>query len=373
MVNNSQSNGHRNWVLHDYMQVNGGAERLVTTIARCIPEFSLGVSGVYSGFLESAELAGVNLEVLGAVPSIVPRIPKAILTFSNRLRCIEQAETVIYSGIYAPLAVKNQRHGRRIYYCHTPPRFAFDRKQEYLANIPLPIRPLISVAIAAYRQAYQTAIYKMDLVLTNSDHVRKRLDEQLGIKAKVIYPPVDIDKFKWESQGDYYLSLGRLEPNKRVDRVVKAFINMPDKKLVITSGGSQLESLRSLASESKNIFFTDWSSDAELVSLIANCIACIYIPLDEDFGMSAVESMAAGKPVIGVAEGGMLESVIDGQTGILLPPNPDLEQIRTAVQLMNARLALSMRARCELRAIDFSEKHFVEQIRACVQAPAYEP
>ena len=82
--------------------------------------------------------------------------------------------------------------------------------------------------------------------------------------------------------------------------------------------------------------------------------------------MSAIESMAAGKPLIGVAEGGMLETVIDGQTGILLPPNPAIEQIAVAVLDMTAHLALSMRDRCEQRAMDFTEERFLERISAFV-------
>jgi glycosyltransferase involved in cell wall biosynthesis len=99
-----------------------------------------------------------------------------------------------------------------------------------------------------------------------------------------------------------------------------------------------------------------------MTDLIANALACVYIPFDEDFGMSAVESMAAGKPVIGVAEGGMLETVLDGQTGILLPPNPEIEHIEVAVREMTARSALSMRHQCEQRARNYTDKQFLEQL-----------
>ncbi|MDC0576297.1 glycosyltransferase [Nitrosomonadaceae bacterium] len=357
---------NRGWVLHDYMQVNGGAERLVSTIARGYSGFSLGVSGIYPGFSKSKDSSGIDLRVLGEWPHRLPRIPRALLTFGRHLACIENAETVIYSGIYTPLAVKSQNRGRRIYYCHTPPRFAFDKKKEYLQKVPITARHLVSAAIDTYRQAYILALAKMDVILTNSEHVRNRMENILEVEAQVVYPPVDIDVFKWKSQGDYYLSLGRLEPNKRIDLVVKAFMQMPEKKLIVASGGSQLEKLRKLTNGAPNIIFVGWSYDESLIDLIANALACIYIPLDEDFGMSAVEAMAAGKPVIGVAEGGILETVLDGQTGILLPPNPEVRQIILAVCDMNARLALSMRYRCEQRAIDFTEKRFLEQLGSFV-------
>jgi glycosyltransferase involved in cell wall biosynthesis len=348
------------------MQVNGGAERLVSTIAREYPGFSLGVSGIYPGFSKSADSSGIDLRVLGRLPHWLPRIPRALLTFGQHLACIENAEAVIYSGIYSPLAVKSQNRGRRIYYCNTPPRFAFDKKKEYLQKVPITARHLVGAAIDTYRQAYMLSLAKMDVILTNSEHVRKRMENMLEVKTQVVYPPVDIDAFKWKSQGDYYLSLGRLEPNKRIDRVVKAFMRMPEKKLIVASGGSQLEKLQKLSNGAPNIIFVGWSHDEALIDLIANALACIYIPLDEDFGMSAVEAMAAGKPVIGVAEGGMLETVLDGKTGILLPPNPDVEKIAVAVRDMTAWLALSMRDRCEKRAMDFSEKLFLEQLGSFV-------
>lgn len=366
MKNSTEPSSCKRWILHDYLQVNGGAERLVSTIARGISGFSLGISGIYPGFSESADLSGVNLKLLGQLPKWLPRIPKALLAFEKHIPCIENADVVIYSGVYAPLAVKSQNRGRRIYYCHTPPRFAFDKKNLYLEKLPIATRGLLSVAIDSYRHAYINAAHEMDVVLTNSDHVRKRLREQLGVDAHVVFPPVDIKAFKWQSQGDYYLSLGRLEPNKRVDRVVKAFMKMPEKKLVVASGGSQLETLLKLTKGAPNITFVGWSSDKQLIYLIANAIACIYIPLDEDFGMSAIEAMAAGKPVIGVAEGGMLETVLDGQTGILLPPNPDTEQIVVAVLNMTARMALSMRECCEQHAKGFAEDRFLEQINSFV-------
>lgn len=355
----------RRWILHDYMQVKGGAERLVITIARGMQEFRLGVSGVYSDFTDSTH-DDIDIHILSH-QNWLPRIVRALLTFSRRVSEIECAEVVIYSGIYAPLAVSSQRKGRRIYYCHTPPRFAFDRKQVYLHKLPWVFRGAVSVAIDFYRRAYLDSIRKMDIVLTNSEHVKKRLYQQVGVEAKVLYPPVNIGEFRWQSAGDYYLSLGRLEPNKRIDRIVIAFKDMPDKKLVVASGGSQLEVLRRLVADAPNIIFTGWVNDEQLLTLIANALACIYIPMDEDFGMSAIEAMAAGKPVIGVAEGGMVEAIIDNRTGILLPPDPSPNQIADAVSKMNGDRALALREFCEQRAECFTEDRFLTQLRLFVE------
>jgi len=356
------------WVLHDYLQVNGGAERLVIALANGLPGFSLGVSGVYPAFRESGDCGAVRPQVIGAASlRMLPRIPRALAAFSRPPAHLREARQVIYSGLYAPLTALEQPRGRRLYYCHTPPRFAFDQRERYLARAPALARPALRLAIERYRHAYLHALQRMDRVLTNSLHVRERLLEHTGIAAEVVYPPIDTTGFRFLGQQGYYLSLGRLEPNKRVDRIVRAFLGMPDKQLVVASGGSQLEALKALANGAPNIRFAGWLDDDALAQLMGNAIAALYVPQDEDFGMSAVEAMAAGKPLIGVAEGGLRESVVDQRTGLLLPADPSAETIAEAVGRMSAERALSMRAACEARAAEFSRARFLDAFRNIIQ------
>ena len=113
-----------------------------------------------------------------------------------------------------------------------------------------------------------------------------------------------------------------------------------------------------LADGAPNIHFAGWCGDSRLRRLIQQSIATVYLPKDEDFGLSPVESMAAGKPVIGVAEGGLNETILDGETGLLLPSNPTQQDVMDAVQRLNADTAASMRERCEQRAKNFSGQVF---------------
>ncbi|MCX5882479.1 MAG: glycosyltransferase, partial [Deltaproteobacteria bacterium] len=186
--------------------------------------------------------------------------------------------------------------------------------------------------------------------------------------AIVIHPPVDTERFCWMGQKDYYVSLARLENFKRVDLIVKAFRQMPEKKLEVTSSGSEMERLKRLASDAPNIHFTGWQTEAQLCRWIGNAIAAIYIPMDEDFGMSPVESMAAGKPVIGVAEGGLLETVVPNQTGILLKPPPTVDAIMAAVHDLTPKRALEMRSACETRARLFTREIFIEKMQRVIWA-----
>ena len=138
---------------------------------------------------------------------------------------------------------------------------------------------------------------------------------------------------------------------------------MPDKKLVVTSGGPELGRLKRLARDASNVIFTGWVGEEGLQRLVGNSIATIYVPKEEDFGMSPVESMAAGKPVIGVAEGGLLETVVDEETGFLLRPDFREEDIVAAIRKMDGSTALGMRSACEERAQQFDVNIFIENMR----------
>ena len=208
----------------------------------------------------------------------------------------------------------------------------------------------------------------MTRVASNSSNTRRRIRHFLHSEAQIIYPPCATTQFQWQGISDYYISTARLEPYKRIDLIVDAFLQMPDKKLVIVSGGSDETKLRRRARGAENITFTGWVSRAGMAGLLANSIASIYVPKDEDFGLSPVESMAAGKPVIGVAEGGLKESVIDGRTGILLPPDPPMEAIVNAVKDLTPKRASGMRAACEAQARFFGIQRFRQELLGFVGA-----
>ena len=147
---------------------------------------------------------------------------------------------------------------------------------------------------------YLRDVKKMDLILTNSKNTQARIKKYLGLESHILYPPVDLDKFQYISTQDYYLSFARLADAKRVDKIVEAFLQVPDKKLIVIYGKNDpaKDKIFSLASNAKNIECITLEDNNLLEKYIGNCIATIYIPIDEDFGMSPVESMSAGKPVL---------------------------------------------------------------------------
>jgi glycosyltransferase involved in cell wall biosynthesis len=138
---------------------------------------------------------------------------------------------------------------------------------------------------------------------------------------------------------------------------------MPQHRLVVASGGSELERLKALASGAPNICFTGWLPESDLQALLGRARAAIYIPINEDFGMAPVEAMAAGKPVIGVAEGGLLETILPRETGLLIDGPLTVESICDAVEELERMDPVSMRAECERQAARFSEQRFAERMR----------
>lgn len=345
------------------MQVAGGAERVTLQMTQRFPMLRAVVSRVYADAAPIVEASGVGVHTLADNQTRwLGRIPEATWCFWFRARLVRDAAVVVYSGFYAPLAVRHQKQGRRVYYCHTIPRFAYDLYELEKARLPWYLRGVYAVGMACYRSMYKRAIKRMDVLLVNSENVRRRMQRYLGLDAQVLYPPVTTQRFRWMADDGYYLSVARLTANKRVDVAVRAFAAMPHRRLVVMSGGPELTKLQQLAANASNIEFVGWRSEEDMHRLIGRCRAVLYLPVDEDFGISPVEAMAAGKPVLGVAEGGLLETVLHGETGVLIQGDPTPEKLVAAVESLDAMDSSLLRVACEARAKWFDESVFFEKL-----------
>lgn len=352
-----------NAFLYDFLLVNGGAEQLALTTVNSFPDMELHAGFINTDLFESKVAQTLTKPV--SHPAL--QALRMLSAFRHKTGYLAKFGTVIYSGSYAPVAVWNHREGKNIYYCHTPPRFIYDLKEYYLKQIPAWQRPVLLALIEYVKPQFELAITQMDHVIANSRNVQQRLLNYLGTESSVIYPPVNTEQYKWQNSMSYYLSTARLEPYKRVDLIIKAFLKMPDKQLVVASGGSDVTRLKRIANNAANIHFTGWVSNHRLCELVGQSTATIYLPVNEDFGISPVESMAAGKPVIGAAEGGLLETVIDGETGILLEEVEQLTIIE-AVNRLSEKQSLSMRYSCEQQSQKFSVDRFQRKMKdTCFQ------
>ncbi len=222
-------------------------------------------------------------------------------------------------------------------YVHTPVRYAWDQMHAYLRRSALVRRglgPLIRWQLHALRQWDQLSAARVDVLVANSRFTARRIRQFWRREAQVLHPPVQVDRFRWDQPRDeVYLCVCRLVPYKRVDVVVEAFNRMRLPLLVVGDGPerSQLE-----RSAGPTVQILGRQSQAQVEALMARCRAFVYAGL-EDFGIAPVEAMASGAPVIGLARGGLLDSVRCAAAGVKQPtgvlfPHQTAESVVDAVE-----------------------------------------
>lgn len=290
--------------------------------------------------------------------------------FSQNIKHLLKYDVVLFSGnvLFIQRRLRkllgSKSTPKLVMYCHTPPRKLTDQFEKFIERAPFGFKTIFRIGGKFVLKQYIKDLKQMDLVFTNSANTQKRLLDFSGINSTILTPPVNIGKFKFISQGDYYLSYARLDTEKRIPLILDAFEKMPDKKLIICSTGplqhyvTETIKKRSLT----NVIYEGLVTDARLYDLVGNCFAGIYIPVNEDFGITQIEIMAAGKPVIGVEEGGLLETVIAGQTGILINANPAPEDLANAVLSLTPETALTMKDRAIGHAQQYDSIIFLHKI-----------
>ncbi|OGH92933.1 MAG: hypothetical protein A2534_03170 [Candidatus Magasanikbacteria bacterium RIFOXYD2_FULL_39_9] len=351
-------------ILHDYFLYRGGGERLVISLAK---NLNADIATAFIGkdaFDPRAE--GINTIELykekgwSNMPGF--RYLQVQFSFLFKTGFAKKYDTIIYSGDCL-IALLRLKHKRNIAYMHTPPRHLYDTYQNRLKQYPFWKKALFIPFVRFNRWRFEALSRKLDLIITNSQNTKERIKRYLKLDSTVVYPPCDTLPFKNLGYGDYFFSWARLYDVKRVDKIVEAFTTMPDKKLVVASGGPELEKIQKMAEGHPNITIIGWIDDDQLLEYLGRCLATIYIPIREDFGMSAVESMQAGKPVIGVAEGGLLEIIENNKNGILLPADFTMIALQEAIKSMTPEKSKQMEDSCYQTSQKFSEKSFIEGIK----------
>lgn len=353
-------------ILHDYFLYKGGGERLVISLAKNLGA-DIATAFIAKDAFDPRNEGIKTVELYKEKPwSNIPgfRYLQVQLSFLFKTKFIKNYDTIIYSGdcLIALLRTRGTKI-KNVAYMHTPPRHLYDSYQDRLREYPLWKKVLFIPFVWFNRWRFEVLSKKLDLIITNSENTKKRIKQYLDLNSIVVYPPCNTLPFKNLGQGDYFFSWARLYGIKRVDRIVEAFTGLPDKKLVVASGGPELEHIKKLAQGHPNISIVGWIDDTQLLQYVGNCLATIYIPIREDFGMSAVESMQAGKPVIGVAEGGLLEIITDQKNGFLLELDFTLKDLQNAIEKMTPVTAGQMESNCYETAKKFSEETFIAEMK----------
>lgn len=357
-------------ILHDTFLYKGGWERLILMMAQALDaDIASGFFSRWSFNLRDEWFQWKMIEVSSEIFKKWFRHIKLKQAFLFNTKFLSEYDTVIFSWDCIS-AVRNCRpDAKKIYYCHTPPRYLYDLREEYLKKIPGYLKLPFNAVSWIFRKMYDNEVKKFDLILANSNNTWERLKHFTWEDYEVLYPPVQLDKFQWIEQGDYYISASRLSTAKRIHNIVKAFKQMPDKKLIVIYwvNDPQKDEIFELWKWCENIEFITCPWNEWFTDYIWNSIAGICIPIDEDFWMIPVESMAAWKPVIWVDEGWIKESVINDETGVLIPEGWAVEDVIKAVEYLTPQVALSMKNRCIERAQDFSYEEFEYRINEFVK------
>ncbi len=238
------------------------------------------------------------------VQQYLPIIPFAIEQFD-----LSRYELIISSSHISAKGVLTSPDQLHISYVHTPMRYAWDQMNTYINKsslkkygFELPLRYLLF----KLREWDFISGQRPDYLIANSNFTSKRIKKYWGLNSQVIHPPVNIKRFKFNLEREnFYLSVCRLVPNKRVDLIVKAF-NKLGLRLIIVGDGPEKAKLKKLASPNIQFYGNDTNSNVE--RLMSTCKAFVYAGI-EDFGIAPIEAMASGAPIIALAKGGLLDSV----------------------------------------------------------------
>lgn len=305
-------------VLHDYFALRGGGERLIINLARALK------ADIYTGFADRKNtfgMSGLNVTEIGRrISNPLVRTVYLMEKF-KRLDLTGKYDFFIFSGTLCISAASNKPN---LLYLHTPPRHMYDLKEWFVKNSGIVARAGLKLLRAYLYPRDQNYMRQFDVICPNSENVALRVKKFYGRrlykKCKVVYTGIETKRF-YAKSGEFFLSVSRLDPLKRIDVMINAFKEMPGETLCITSSGPEEEHLKKMAEGHDNIKFLGPVSDDKLLGLYARCKAVISANIDEDLGLSAIECQAAGKPAITVREGGFVETVVENKTGMFFQPN----------------------------------------------------
>ena len=311
-------------IVHDWLTNMGGAEPLVLELHKLFPKAPIYTSVYNKAALPAFRSLDVRTSYLQSLPKFLryKHILWPVLRPSAfRKLDLSEFDVIISSSSAEAKAVRKTRPDQiHIAYIHTPIRYYWSHyeefKKEFRFGFLTPfIRPVIPFFVKRMRKADLASLKDIDVIIANSTITQARIKKYYGRSSTVVHPPVDVERFTPPPKGERsgYVAWGRHVPYKRFDLAIEA-CNKIGAELTIIGEGPDTARLKKLAGPT--IHFTGRISDKELVKTVQSARGVLF-PNEEDFGLVAVEGLAAGTPVLAYAKGGALDIVQDGETGVL--------------------------------------------------------
>jgi glycosyltransferase involved in cell wall biosynthesis len=305
-------------LVHDWLVGMRGGEKLLEVLCELFPQATIFTLVHRAGSVApSIERLPIRTSFIQHLPFgrshyryFLPLFPRAARGLDVR-----NFDLVISSSHAAAKGARIREGALHVCYCHSPMRYIWDQYEHYFGpgRASFAVRQGMKYFLSGLRRWDVETAQDVRQFVANSRTVQDRILKIYGRESTVIYPPVDVRGFALSSADDgYFLVVSALVPYKRIDVAIEAF-NRLRKRLVIVGSGPLERALRSLAGAT--IEFTGWVDDSALKRYYAGCRALVF-PGVEDFGIVPVEAMACGKPVIALAKGGALETVVEGNTGV---------------------------------------------------------
>lgn len=300
-------------IVHDWLTGMRGGERVLESLIELFPDCDLytlvHLPGSVSERIESRPIHTSPLDANRFSRRFfryaLPLLPAVIERFDLRgYDLVISSSHCVAKGAIAPAGTPH------VSYCHTPMRYIWDQYDAYFGagRASAPVRLAVRAVAPRLRSWDRASAGRVASFVANSEHVRRRIHACWAREATVVHPPVNVDRFTpAPRRDDFYLALGALVPYKRTDLTIRAF-NRSGRRLVVVGDGPERDRLRTLAGPT--VEFTGHVPDAEVADWLGRCRALVHAGI-EDFGITFVEALAAGAPVIAAGAGGVVDVVTD--------------------------------------------------------------
>lgn len=311
-------------IVHDWFVNPGGAEQVIKAILELYPEAD--VFSIVDFFSDSNRKKYLNGKETGN--SFIQKLPFAKSKYRTFLPlmpyAVEQIDVSSYDLIISSshavakgvITSPNQLH---ICYCYSPIRYAWDLKFEYLAESGLTkgLKSLLARYFLHKIKAWDFIVSQnVDYYIAISHFIQNRIEKCYRRESEVIFPNVAVEDFSLNlSKEDYYFTASRLVPYKRVALIAEAFSKMPNKRLIIIGDGPEKDKIEKIANQFTNISYLGYQDFNILKDHMMKAKAFVFAA-EEDFGIVPLEAQACGTPVIAYGRGGVLDTVLEGKTGL---------------------------------------------------------